>query len=122
MAKLDSDTSSTGGMYRGKCMLVVVAMMMQMEAVRGVLDVCHTVELYDDEYYYYGDAKPYYGGPCVFPFIYEGVTYYECTDVEADEPWCATQTDSDGSMSTDSEGFWHFGYCDEITCRPTTGQ
>ena len=27
--------------------------------------------------------------PCVFPFIYKGVTYYSCTDVDDYQEWCA---------------------------------
>merc|ERR1712194_434898 len=37
--------------------------------------------------------------PCVFPFIYEGVTYDSCTNVDHDEPWCSTEVDSNGEHS-----------------------
>ena len=55
--------------------------------------------------------------PCIFPFKYKGITYQTCTFVrrydskskaiDPDEPWCATEVDSNGEMS---EGKW--GICD----------
>merc|ERR1712154_523176 len=38
------------------------------------------------------------GSTCVFPFKYKDVEYYECTYAESPLPWCATQTDSSGSV------------------------
>ena len=46
--------------------------------------------------------------PCVFPFIYKGTTYNECTDVDNNGvPWCATQTLDDAYVP----GYW--GNCEE---------
>jgi len=40
------------------------------------------------------------GTPCVFPFIYNGVSYYGCSVAaigeNARQPWCATKVDGDG--------------------------
>ena len=46
------------------------------------------------------------GLSCVFPFIYAGVEYSQCTTVENGEtPWCSTETDKDGNhIETDKDG------------------
>merc|ERR1711874_455598 len=44
------------------------------------------------------------GSTCVFPFKYKNVEYYECTYAESPLPWCATQTDSSGSVVTGQWG------------------
>jgi len=40
------------------------------------------------------------GKPCVFPFIYRGKTYHECTkdgsDDDVNEFWCSTEVDEEG--------------------------
>ena len=37
---------------------------------------------------------------CVFPFIYEGNTYEECTTVgDGESAWCATEVNSDGEYT-----------------------
>ena len=41
--------------------------------------------------------------PCVFPFVYNGVEYAECTEVDSSAKWCATLTDEENNMV---EGFW----------------
>ena len=43
--------------------------------------------------------------PCVFPFIYEGVRYNQCTSQDAAEGavWCATQVSTNGTVI---EGRW----------------
>ena len=48
--------------------------------------------------------------PCVFPFIYEGVRYNQCTSQDAAEGavWCATQVSTNGTVI---EGRW--GDCTE---------
>jgi len=33
---------------------------------------------------------------CVFPFIYEGLTFHHCTMYDHAVPWCALQVDDDG--------------------------
>ena len=34
--------------------------------------------------------------PCVFPFIFKGTTYSECTSFEHDQHWCSVEVASDG--------------------------
>lgn len=43
---------------------------------------------------------------CNFPFIFEGITYTDCTMVGKDSSWCAIATDSNDNYIT---GSW--GYC-----------
>jgi len=49
------------------------------------------------------------GKPCVFPFTYKNVVYYECTTVDYAKPWCAIKTDE---LNHDGD------YC--IAAAPTT--
>merc|ERR1712165_21878 len=44
------------------------------------------------------------GTSCVFPFSYQGVTHYQCTYTDSPVPWCATATNTDGSVITNSWG------------------
>ena len=44
------------------------------------------------------------GTSCVFPFIYSGVTHYQCTYADSPTPWCATGVDSTGTVVTNSWG------------------
>ena len=48
--------------------------------------------------------------PCVFPFRYNGVSYSQCTLVEAEDnkPWCSTLVDSNGDHVS---GGGHYGDC-----------
>merc|ERR1711868_101710 len=42
--------------------------------------------------------------PCIFPFIYQGVTYTSCTTAgRFSEPWCSTATDTNGNHII---GYW----------------
>ena len=52
---------------------------------------------------------------CVFPFIFNGVTYTGCTaeDDENETPWCATIVDDLGQYIS-SAGY--YGYCEEEGC------
>ena len=34
---------------------------------------------------------------CVFPFIYGGITYNQCTYADWDQAWCATEVDAYGN-------------------------
>ncbi|KAJ7393209.1 Semaphorin-5A [Desmophyllum pertusum] len=43
------------------------------------------------------------GACCVFPYIYHGTQYFECTDDEHQKPWCAT------TSNYDIDGMW--GHC-----------
>ena len=43
------------------------------------------------------------GACCVFPFIYHGTQYFECTDKDIKKPWCAT------TSNYDIDGMW--GHC-----------
>merc|ERR1712227_570609 len=46
--------------------------------------------------------------PCVFPFVYHGVTYHQCTwtdsDIRHNQPWCATRVDSRGGYISSEWG------------------
>jgi len=44
------------------------------------------------------------GSSCVFPFSYQGVTHHQCTYTDSPVPWCATATNTDGSVVTNSWG------------------
>ena len=51
--------------------------------------------------------------PCVFPFVYDGVEYNECTSTDAANPgnvWCATEVDPEYN-NTVIDGRW--GDCAE---------
>ncbi|XP_028648308.1 uncharacterized protein LOC114644336 [Erpetoichthys calabaricus] len=50
---------------------------------------------------------------CVFPFIYKGVTYNSCTNVDSHEDWCSITT------NYDQEKLW--GYCETKSEFRTTG-
>ena len=57
------------------------------------------------------------GACCVFPFIYHGTQYFECTDKDIKKPWCAT------TSNYDIDGMW--GHCIgkkiyRILCLPAT--
>ncbi len=45
---------------------------------------------------------------CIFPYIYKGLMYYGCTDIDADGHWCSTGNYANG---TNIEDDW--GYCGE---------
>lgn len=45
------------------------------------------------------------GDSCAFPFIYDGIKYYGCTDAGHDQLWCATETGH-----YEMHGLW--GNCD----------
>ena len=42
------------------------------------------------------------GEPCIFPFLYEGITFDKCTYYDANfgEAWCALTVTSEGEMET----------------------
>merc|ERR1719150_1548010 len=40
------------------------------------------------------------GATCVFPFKYKDVEYTQCSYAESPVPWCATLTDSSGTVVT----------------------
>merc|ERR1712165_148155 len=65
------------------------------------------------------------GSSCVFPFSYGGVTHYQCTYMDSPVPWCATATNTDGSVVTNSWGDCAISSTSEsltITpCTTTTG-
>ena len=54
--------------------------------------------------------------PCMFPFIYGGVTYFGCAGDPAEdkksERWCSTKVDKAGKHM---EGTNHYGFC-PTTC------
>ena len=44
---------------------------------------------------------------CVFPFIYKGTKYFDCTYIDSLDPWCSTHVNDDNQFI---ESFW--GFCD----------
>ena len=42
-------------------------------------------------------SGPQPGKPCHFPFVYNGNTYFECTESNHDQLWCSTEVDVNGS-------------------------
>jgi len=57
------------------------------------------------------NGGPDAGSACVFPFIYDGETYNECTIDGAEDgytPWCSTKTDESGNHIG---GNGHYGTC-----------
>merc|ERR1711988_836137 len=53
------------------------------------------------------------GSTCVFPFKYKGVEYTQCSYAESPVPWCATLTDSTGTVVT---GNCTAPYCTILYC------
>ena len=35
---------------------------------------------------------------CVFPFNYNGTTFFDCTSVDHDQAWCSTEVDEEGNL------------------------
>ena len=57
------------------------------------------------------------GKPCVFPFVYKGETYFDCTteDDKDNKQWCSTTTNYDQDRSK--------GYCaTKLSGIPPTSQ
>ena len=44
------------------------------------------------------DDSPNPETPCHFPFTYEGITYFECTEKKWDQLWCSTEVDNSGNF------------------------
>merc|ERR1711962_1168653 len=44
------------------------------------------------------------GSTCVFPFVYNGQTHFQCTYSDSPTPWCATAVDSSGVVVTNGWG------------------
>merc|ERR1711953_783394 len=40
------------------------------------------------------------GSTCVFPFVYNGQTHFQCTYSDSPTPWCATAVDSNNQVPT----------------------
>ena len=58
------------------------------------------------------DCRTENGQKCIFPFNYEGTTYDKCTSDDNDQPWCAYEVDSSGTLIEDE-----WGNCDAAcTC------
>ena len=56
------------------------------------------------------------GVACVFPFVYEGVTYEACTDADnLGIPWCVTTLADDNTVVDNGL----YGDCDMATCHGT---
>ena len=48
-------------------------------------------------------------GNCVFPFLYAGTQYNTCTSLHWTSPWCATEVDTNGQMTSWEE-------CEDPSC------
>merc|ERR1711953_900463 len=44
------------------------------------------------------------GSTCVFPFVYNGQTHFQCTYSDSPTPWCATAADSNNEVVTNGWG------------------
>merc|ERR1711874_548558 len=44
------------------------------------------------------------GSTCVFPFVYNGQTHFQCTYSDSPTPWCATAVDSNNQVVTNGWG------------------
>merc|ERR1712193_282187 len=44
------------------------------------------------------------GSTCVFPFVYNGATHFQCTYSDSPTPWCATAVDSNNEVVTNGWG------------------
>merc|ERR1719195_1235494 len=55
------------------------------------------------------------GSNCVFPFKYNNVEYYQCTYADSPVPWCATGTDSTGTVIPNQ---WGDCVVSQVTSRP----
>merc|ERR1712190_5328 len=44
------------------------------------------------------------GSTCVFPFVYNGQTHFQCTYSDSPTPWCATAVDSNNQVATNGWG------------------
>ena len=51
---------------------------------------------------------PQRNAPCVFPFIYKGKVFTECTKFEHDQFWCSTKVES---RETKKHVAGHWGNC-----------
>jgi len=68
-------------------------------------DTINQVTSNDDQYVIHtfgGNGK---GKNCKFPFVYDGGTFYECTTLKRDKPWCSV------TKSYDKVPLW--GFCDD---------
>ena len=48
-----------------------------------------------------------YRQSCVFPFIYKGTKYFDCTYIDSPYPWCSTHVNDDNQFVET-----HWGICD----------
>merc|ERR1712038_1614860 len=44
------------------------------------------------------------GSTCVFPFVYNGATHFQCTYSDSPTPWCATAVDGNNEVVTNGWG------------------
>merc|ERR1712117_285890 len=44
------------------------------------------------------------GSTCIFPFVYNGATHFQCTYSDSPTPWCATAVDSNNEVVTNGWG------------------
>ena len=49
------------------------------------------------KYFSVDDCPTENGNTCIFPFHYKGKTHHECTSIDHDQPWCASEVDIDGN-------------------------
>ena len=61
--------------------------------------------------HYTTGCQTIHGEDCVFPFIYKGQTYNECTKEESINRWCATGVMENGEVITN-----HWEDCNMASC------
>ena len=85
------------------------------KCINGIISRNFNVRFSDDVYFADGLPSVTFvcGGDsgkgdteCIFPFIYKGKRFFECTTFEKSVPWCSTKNEDDGNMKK-----WSYCLC-----------